>query len=170
MKLIDSGLLSNLTKQAARCPRLRAHHLLHASHEDAVQRLLIAAEPGTYVQPHRHLHPPRWEWLTVMCGAAAFLRFDDRGRVMERLELRAQGQIMGVEAEAGVWHSLACLEPDTILVECKPGPYAPIAPQDLAAWAPAEGEVGWDDYARWLQRARPGERFRFHQDDPTACT
>ena len=41
-------------------------------------------QPGTYVRPHRHSTPPRWELFVVLRGALALLVFDDSGRVEER--------------------------------------------------------------------------------------
>jgi len=37
---------------AAAGARRRSHMLLHADHQDQVQRLLIALEPNSYVRPH----------------------------------------------------------------------------------------------------------------------
>ena len=31
----------------------------------------------------------------------------------------------------GVWHNLECLEPDTVIFECKDGAYEPIKEEDI---------------------------------------
>jgi len=61
MKLIDNALFEKLCEKADESPRRRAHHLVHDSHGDLVQRMLIALQPGTYFRPHRHCRPPKWE-------------------------------------------------------------------------------------------------------------
>ena len=158
MKYIDTTLLQDLCRQANEVPRRRAHHLLHGSHAESVQRMLIALQPGTYLRPHRHLDPPKWELLLVLKGVVAWLGFDDEGRVSARLEAGAHKTSKGLESPEGTWHSLVCLTPDTVIFECKPGPFAPVAPQDFAPWAPAEGAGETADYVRWMLRAQPGDR------------
>ena len=58
---------------AADSPRLRANHNIHPVLEDPVQRFFNAMQPGTYVRPHRHSTPPRWELFVVLRGALALL-------------------------------------------------------------------------------------------------
>ena len=157
MQLIDNALLRTLTEAADDAPRRRVHHLLHASHDDPVQRLLIAMQPGTYVPPHRHTAPPKWELLLVLKGAAAWLGFDDTGRVTGRHEAGAHRGAKGLEYPSGVWHALVCLAADTVLFEVKQGPFTPTQPHDLAPWAPAEGDPLAIDYVRWMLRAVPGD-------------
>ncbi len=48
---------------------------------------------------------------------------------------------------------------DTVLFECKPGPFVPIPPEDYAPWAPEEGAADASGFVRWLTGAKPGERF-----------
>jgi cupin fold WbuC family metalloprotein len=159
MKPIDNTLFNTLCSQADEVPRRRAHHLIHDSRAESVQRMLIALQPGTYLRPHRHLDPPKWELLLVLKGAAAWLGFDDEGHVTDRLEAGAHKRSKGLESPEGTWHSVVCLAPDTILFECKPGPFAPVATSDFAPWAPPEGAPESADYVRWMLRANPGDRF-----------
>lgn len=159
MKPIDNTLFNTLCSQADEVPRRRAHHLIHDSRAESVQRMLIALQPGTYLRPHRHLDPPKWELLLVLKGAAAWLGFDDEGHVTDRLEAGAHKRSKGLESPEGTWHSVVCLAPDTILFECKPGPFAQVATSDFAPWAPPEGAPESADYVRWMLRANPGDRF-----------
>jgi len=159
MKLIGSALFENLCEKAEESPRRRAHHLIHESHEEPVQRMLIALQPGTYFRPHRHSHPPKWELILVLRGIAAWIGFDDQGRVTGREEAGAHREHKGLEYPPGTWHSLVCLKPDTVIFECKPGPFAPVQSGDFAPWAPEEGSPGAADCVRWMVRAMPGDRF-----------
>jgi cupin fold WbuC family metalloprotein len=158
VKPIDNQLFDALCDEADEVSRRRTHHLIHPSRQDPVQRMLIALQPGTYFRPHRHLNPPKWELLLVLKGAAAWLGFDDGGHVTARLEAGAHRSIKGLESPEGAWHALVCLAPDTVIFECKPGPFTPVAPEDLASWAPAEGSPEAAAYVRWMLRARIGER------------
>jgi cupin fold WbuC family metalloprotein len=159
MQPFDSQRFETLCAAAEDAPRRRAHHLIHGSHQDPVQRLLIALQPGTYVRPHRHTDPAKWELLLCLKGAVGWLSFDDHGVVTERLELGAHRGAKGLENPAGVWHALVCLAVDTVLFECKAGPFAPIAAHDLAPWAPEEGSPRAAGLVRWMLKAGPGERF-----------
>lgn len=159
MKPIDNVLFEALCEQAEDAPRRRAHHLLHDSHDEPVQRMLIALQPGTYFRPHRHRDPAKWELLLVLKGVAAWIGFDDDGRVTGRTEAGAHRDHKGLEHPHGAWHALVCLKPDTVLFECKPGPFAPVAAEDFAPWAPEEGAAEAGDYVRWMLRASVGERY-----------
>ena len=55
MKLISNTLLDEMTAKAAASPRRRAHHNLHTSPSDPVQRFVVVAQSDTYIRPHRHM-------------------------------------------------------------------------------------------------------------------
>ena len=57
MRTVDERLYRELSRKASESPRRRAHHLLHASREDAVQRLAVVMHRATYIRPHRHALP-----------------------------------------------------------------------------------------------------------------
>ena len=63
MKIIDNGLLDEVSRQAAESPRLRMNYNFHDTLEANAQRLLNALEPGTYLSPHRHKNPDKEEYL-----------------------------------------------------------------------------------------------------------
>jgi cupin fold WbuC family metalloprotein len=156
MKLIDHALLANLHTRALASPRLRIHHNLHASHDETIQRMCMAMEPGTYIRPHRH--PDKWELLLIISGAMLVLGFDDSGKVLTRTQLVAGGETCGVENPAGTWHAVATLEPSTVVLEVKHGPYLPTGEQDFAHWAPPEGHVSAIEFERWYRNAQVGDK------------
>jgi cupin fold WbuC family metalloprotein len=159
MTLIDKPLFERLCEAADDHPRRRVHELLHGSHADPVQRLIMAMQPGTYIRPHRHPDPAKWELLLVLRGAAAVLHFDDQGRITRRIEAGAHRGAKGLETPAGTRHALVCLAADTVLFECKPGPYDPKRDVEFADWAPPEGADDAGDYVRWMLRGQVGEVF-----------
>ncbi|AOX99021.1 WbuC family cupin fold metalloprotein [Jeongeupia sp. USM3] len=141
-QFIDRQLLGELSAEAAQSPRLRKNRNFHASNDDACHRLLNALEPGTYIQPHRHLAVDKEETLIVLCGRIGVLLFDEQGGVTATRELVAGGETVGVNVAPGVFHSLVALAPGTVFFESKAGPYAALTEAERAAWAPAEGESG----------------------------
>jgi cupin fold WbuC family metalloprotein len=157
VEIIDTDRMAGLTARAAGSPRLRANHNLHPILADPVQRFLNAMEPGTYVRPHRHSDPERWELFLALSGSAVILTFDGLGRVVERAEVAERGSVRGVEVPAGVWHAVACLEAGTVLFELKPGPYVPASDKDFASWAPAEGQPECAVFEAWYRAARVGD-------------
>ncbi len=156
---INDSVLQRLQEKAAAAPRRRANFNLHQTLEDPVQRFLNAIEPGSYVRPHRHRSPLRWELFTALTGLAAVLLFDDDGTVLERTEIAAGGPVHAVEIPAGAWHTIAALESGTVLFEFKQGPYVPVTEKDFAPWAPAEGEPGCRALEQWFHQAGIGDPF-----------
>ena len=156
MKRLDRAAVEALCREAAASARGRTHQLWHIDHGDPVQRLAMALQPGTYVRPHRHAEPPKWEALVLLAGRVALLVFDDDGRVRDRVTLGHADGCVVTELPPCTWHSLVALAPDSVLFEFKQGPFAPSA---FAAWAPAEGEAQAVELERWLRTAQPGERW-----------
>ena len=158
MKQVSRPVLEALSAAARANPRRRQNQNLHASHDEPVQRMLNALEPGTWLRPHRHAAAGRWELMTILSGRVAVLTFDDRGTVRERLELSPQGPLLGVEIPADTWHTLVALETGSVILEVKQGPYAPVGAQEFAAWSPAEGSAA-AAMERWLHTAQAGDHM-----------
>jgi cupin fold WbuC family metalloprotein len=114
---------------------------LHPSHRDTLHRMLNACQPGTYIQPHRHLSQPKAESIVVRHGAIGFVLFDEGGRITGEHLLRAGTEHFGIDLHPGVYHTFVVLEPDTVLFEVKPGPYQEATDKAFATWAPIEGAV-----------------------------
>ncbi len=160
MKIIDRDTLSNLSAEASARPRRRANWNLHPTLDDPIQRFFNALEPGTYVRPHRHDEAHRWECFFAVRGAATVVTFSDDGILRDRVVIVGDGDggNLGVEIPPRTWHSLACLQPGTILLELKPGPYEPMTDKDFAKWAPAEGNAPCAAFERWFREGALGSR------------
>jgi len=156
MKVIDQATLSRLSTEAAERPRRRVNWNLHPALDDPIQRFFNAMEPGTYVRPHRHDEPHRWECFFAIRGAAAVVTFSDDGILLERVVIAANGANLAVEIPPRAWHSLACLQPGTILLELKPGPYEPLTDKDFVSWAPEEGNARCSEFEQWFREGRAG--------------
>lgn len=157
MKQYDASSLRELSRTAAAAPRLRKNLNVHPSEADPIQRLVNAFEPHTYVRPHRHRDPDRWELFAILAGRAGVLTFDDNGRVTGRADLDMDEGVRVAEIPPGAWHTVVALTPGTVLFEVKAGPYVPTPAGDFAPWAPAEGDARAAAVERWFQTAKPGD-------------
>jgi len=156
MKIIDRKSLDSASQAAIQSPRRRSNWNLHEKFDDPIQRLFNAIEPGTYIRPHRHGQPATWELFLVVRGSAVLLIFDDSGTVTERFLMAAGGPQMGVEIPPRAWHTMASLEPGTVFFEVKQGPYVPPQQENVASWAPSEGDARTAEFEAWFRSACQG--------------
>jgi cupin fold WbuC family metalloprotein len=148
---IDQTLLKGLSAAAAERPRRRLNHNFHSPEEETANRLLNAVEPGSYIQPHRHLEPSKNETMVVVSGRFGFVFFDDEGQVVQTLTAGPGEATVGVDIPHGAFHSVVALQPGSVFFEAKAGPYRPLIADEKAPWAPAEGEDGAEDYRAFLE-------------------
>ena len=146
---IDQSLFAGLALKAADAPRGRHHHNFHEM-EDPCHRLAVGLQPSTYIPPHRHLSDDKAETLLALKGRLGLLVFDEQGKVTGKRILEAGGDCLGVDLPPGIYHGLVVLEPDSVLFECKAGPYRQLAEGEHAHWAPREGEAGVAEYQAWM--------------------
>jgi cupin fold WbuC family metalloprotein len=155
VRIIDGAMLSAVTAQARATPRRRKNYNFHADDAHPANRLLNAVEPGSYVQPHRHLDPAKDETFVVVRGSFGLVLFDEAGTVVQSALLAAGGAAVGADVPHGTYHTLISLEPGSVFFEAKAGPYRPIDDKERAPWAPAEGDPQAAAYLAELER-----RFR----------
>lgn len=125
MRLIDTEQLETLYEQAGQSVRLRSHLLMHSSHQDKVQRLLIALIKGSYVEPHYHELPHQWEMFIVMQGLLQVCLHGRDGKVIKKFVAGENTGISIVEFSPGDIHSVECLSPRALMMEVKEGPFDP---------------------------------------------
>ena len=130
--IIDQHILNELTASAKASPRLRMNLDLRNSPTDGSQRMLNAIEPGTVMPIHRH----RTSSETVVCLRGHFEEFfyDADGRLTDTIDMVPGGTLINIPA--GQWHSLESLESGTVLLECKDGPWTPLADEDVMSPGP----------------------------------
>jgi hypothetical protein len=57
------------------------------------------------------------------------------------------------EIEARVYHTIICLEPDSVIYEVKDGPYDVADDKRFATWAPKEGDQKCTEFLnKWLHQ------------------
>jgi cupin fold WbuC family metalloprotein len=163
IRLIDDALLDEVIAEARAAPRGRKNRNFHTDDAQPGHRLLNAIEPGSYIMPHRHLDPNKSETMVVLRGTLGLVTFDDAGAVtqtarvspaasnqsgcasdeadLRRRVVSGRGTPIGMDIDYGTWHSVFALEPGTVFLEAKAGPYVPLTAAEKAPWAPAEGDA-----------------------------
>lgn len=147
---LDQALFAQLAEKAAASPRGRQHHNFHQM-EEPCHRMAVGLQPSTYIPPHRHLSDDKAETLLVLKGRLGVLIFDEAGQVVAKRVLEMGADTLGVDLPARVYHGLVVLEADSVMFECKAGPYRPVGEGEHAHWAPREGESGVAEYHAWMR-------------------
>lgn len=148
MRSIEMVEIEQLIWQAKKSEHKRAMLRLH-EHEEAVQRMINAMIPGTYIPPHKHEDPDKVELLSILKGRIAVLKFNKIGEVETVLELSETGTIKIVDIPPRTYHAVVALEPAAML-EIIQGPYIEATHKQFAAWAPPEDSPKANDYLIYL--------------------
>lgn len=128
--IITQAILDQLTEQAKASPRLRMAYDLRNTPEDNSQRMLNALEPGTMIPIHRHQKSS--ETIACLRGRFVIEFYDELERICtDSIELTPNGNVVAVNVPAGQWHSLRCIESNTVLLESKDGKYEPLGDEDV---------------------------------------
>ena len=160
VQLIDRALFEQVAAAAARSPRKRLNHNFHAGPDDNPHRFLNVLLKGTYIRPHRHLHPPKAETFLVLEGRAAILSFTDDGEVTARFELAPDSDgPCGADLAPGVWHTVVALSERVVCFEVKPGPWEPAFDKEFASWSPVEGDQRAAAFVEVLAASQAGARL-----------
>jgi cupin fold WbuC family metalloprotein len=154
MRLFSGALLDELCAQATASPRGRAHHNVHASADDPVQRFFVVANRQSYFRPHRHRS--KSELALILRGSFDVVTFDESGRVLARYVVGAAGEHVGYETPRGTWHTLVARADGAAFLEVKEGPYDPASATEFAPWAPPEGDARVPLFLKWLRSAQVG--------------
>ncbi|MCB1174114.1 MAG: WbuC family cupin fold metalloprotein [Leptospiraceae bacterium] len=154
IQLIDQDLIDQTALRAAQSERQRMNYNLHGSLQDGVHRFLNIIQKGSYIQPHRHLDPPKHESFVALEGQLAFFAFHDDGRLQNSwiLDGSESSALRGIDIPAGIWHTIAALSERCVCFEVKPGPWEPGTDKQFASWAPAEGSPAATPYLEKLLR------------------
>lgn len=127
--LLNKDLLDQLSKSASENPRLRASFDLRNTDKDNSQRMLNALQPGTILPIHRH--PFTAETLIMVRGSVCQKFYNNKGEVTDTFVLKAGGECSALQIPAGQFHSLECLEENTVIFEAKDGAYMPVSAEDI---------------------------------------
>ena len=119
---------------------------------EGVQRMVNFIQPGSYIRPHCHPMPEHVECVTVLRGCLGLLHFSPEGAMIGSWRLVA-GEPANclADLEAGEWHTMVSLVPDSVMLEVKRGPYNPLTDKKFPGWAPEENSAAAGDYLRSLE-------------------
>lgn len=146
MDKFDEQLFDQLIKESRISKRKRAHHIFKNDPDDQLQGIYVAMQPGTYVQPHKHESPDKREIFIAFKGRFLFLEFDEKGEITDHFVLDPKTNTHSAEINSKIYHTLICLESDSVGLDLKTGPFHPINDKDFAEWAPKEGDERCEDY------------------------
>ena len=121
MKVIDKCLLDEVSAKAKASPRLRMNYNFHQSLDEKCHRFLNAVELGTEVPVHRH--PTKDESFVLLRGKVKVSTYNDDGSVLESVVLCHEDGRYGVDIPKNVWHNIEAMVPDSVIFECKEGPF-----------------------------------------------
>lgn len=122
IQLIDHSLFEKVISEAKSSLRKRKNHNFHALSE-VYQRFLNVLTSETFVSVHRHLSDPKPETFVILKGIVGFIIYNEDGSIKEKYKLSADGPIVGIDIQPGIWHNLVCLSDIAVCFEGKSGPY-----------------------------------------------
>ncbi len=143
---IDRKFTDELIKTAQASPRRRINYNFHKELSDTLQRMLNIMNKDTYVQPHKHENPDKREAFIILKGKVLVIEFDNSGNIAEYILLDRTQDNYGCEIAPGTWHTIICLEDNSIIYEVKDGPYIQKTDKQFAAWAPKEDDKSCLEY------------------------
>lgn len=121
--IIDEQLLNETSEEVKASPRLRMNYNFHQSLDEKCHRFLNAVELGTEVPIHRH--PTKDETFVILRGKVKVTTHNDDGSIIESIVLCPEEGKYGVDIPKNVWHNLEALESNSVIFECKEGPFVP---------------------------------------------
>ena len=121
IKIIDKQLLDDVSVKAKDSPRLRMNYNFHQSLDEKCHRFLNAVEPGTEVPIHKH--PTKDETFVILRGKVRVTTHNDDGSIIDDIILCPEEGMYGVNIPKGVWHTIEAIEADSVIFECKEGPF-----------------------------------------------
>lgn len=139
MIIIDNSHLEGIIKEADTSARKRKHKNFHLNYSEKVQRLINVIHRDSYIRPHRHKDPEKFEVFIILKGKAAVIEFDEAGNIVNQVILYHPSGNFAVEIPPRSYHTIVSLEDGSSVYEIKQGPYIPEDDKEFAAWAPGEG-------------------------------
>lgn len=152
MKVVTRELVTQVSAEARKNPRLRKNFNFHPSDESRCHRLLNAIEPASYIRPHRHLDPEKDEAFILLNGTLGIITFTDAGEVAETALLSHAGGNFAADIPHGAFHTAVSLESGTVFYETKAGPYRQLEDSEKAVWAPEDNDPQAQVFLQQLRR------------------
>jgi len=149
-KILGNREFDQLAMESMLNDRGRLNINLHDDLSDPFQRMVVAIQPDSYVIPHRHSNPAKPECFVALKGTIGLIIFDELGGIVNAIRLGPNEENQVCDLAAGIYHTAIALEANSVFLEAKPGPYSPISPDDVPAWAPASHSSKVREYQKTL--------------------
>ncbi len=143
-------MLDELKFKASVSERRRTNLNFHMEASDTLQRMLNVLNKDTYVKPHKHENPDKREAFIILEGKVAVIEFNEGGEIINYTILNRGMGVYACEIAPKTWHTIICLEDNSILYELKDGPYDASTDKTFAKWAPDEGSESAPEYNKTL--------------------
>lgn len=127
--IFDKCFFDSLSEKAKASECLCINYDMRTSMDDQSQRIFNALEPGTIFPIHRHQNTS--ETVIVLRGAMLEDFYNDNGELAASYILKAGTDNFILQVPVGQWHTLTCLESDTILFNAKNRTYSPVSIDDI---------------------------------------
>lgn len=147
---IDKQFIAPLLVKASNSERKRTNYNFHQFADDTLQRMLNILNTRTYVRPHKHENPDKREAFIILEGKVVVIEFDEKGTPVESIILQSNSDNYGCEIAPKTWHTIICLENNSVIYELKDGPYIASIDKNFAPWAPEEGNENAEAYNKKL--------------------
>jgi len=132
---INNENIEQIIEEAKQSQRNIARLLIHLSHDDPVQEMLIAMGRDCAVMPNRSVG--RSESLQIVKGELLLIIFDDNGNVVKRVEMRPAGsdKVFLYRLSSTPWHTMIPLSKIVVVHEVIEGPFVN-STDPLPDWVP----------------------------------
>lgn len=154
LKIIDRQLIDNVIYHAHASERKRAHHEIHESHEDLIQKVLIGLTSDTYIPPHSHNKAHQSELFFILRGKIQLVIFNDKGTVIDSYLFGEEGKNCCVEIPPNIIHTVVCMSEDAAMLEIKEGPYIECNSKIFPDWSIPENGVGIIDFINKIKNIK----------------
>ncbi len=137
MLFINHKMVERIKDEALQSPRQMARLLMHLSHEDPVQEMLIAMGRDCAVTPNSSIGQS--ESLQLVEGELLLVVFDENGKVMQQIEMAPPGnnKIFLYRLSSTPWHTMIPLTEIVVVHETLQGPFKKSS-DPLPDWVPTE--------------------------------
>ena len=125
MRNFSKNSMIDLFEAAQKSPRKRSHFNLHANYKDKVQRLFIALDKGSFVDPHYHELPHQWEMFVVIDGVVNVRLYNSSLEIINDFLVGDGQNSKVIEFCPGDIHSVECVSDSALMLEIKEGPFEP---------------------------------------------
>ena len=137
VEVISGSRLAHLKVLAAESPLHRSRILLHRSHADVVQEMVICIHYDSYIRPHRH-PTGKAESYHIIEGELQVNIYNDTGKDRTTFRLGGTSRNVMYRLAGGIYHQPLAVSEWAIYHEVYTGPFDKDADVEYAQWAMAE--------------------------------